>query len=152
MHDAQAALLTFPVIISCPVQWGDQDTFGHVNNTIYFRWFESGRIAYFERLGLVPSLSESRIGPILAAINCSYRRPLSYPDTVHVGTRVTKVGNSSLSIAHAVFSQRLQTVAADGDSVIVLLNYAIQKPIRVPDDLRAKIATLEGSNSSFPVG
>ena len=144
MHDAPAPLLSFPVVISCPVQWGDQDAFGHVNNTIYFRWFESGRIAYFERLGLGHRLSESGIGPILAAINCNYRRPLSYPDTVQIGTRVTKVGNSSLTIAHAVFSERLEGVAAEGDSVVVLLNYGTQKPIRVPDDLRATIAGLEG--------
>jgi acyl-CoA thioester hydrolase len=126
------------------VQWGDQDSFGHVNNTVYFRWFESGRIAYFDRLGLGRALPGSGLGPILAAINCNYRRPLGYPDTVHIGTRVTKIGNSSLTIAHAVFSERLQVVAADGDSVVVVLDYGAQKPVRVPDELRSKVATIEG--------
>ena len=139
-----AALVDFPVVISWPAQWGDQDAFGHVNNTVYFRWFESGRIAYFERLGLGHALTGGGLGPILAAINCNYRRQLIYPDTVHIGTRVMKVGNSSVTIAHAIFSERLQLLAADGDSVVVMFNYDAQKPSRVPDDLRAAIATLEG--------
>src|SRR5690349_7671453 len=99
-------LVNFPVVITWPVQWGDQDAFSHVNNTVYFRWFESGRIAYFDRLGLGHSLTGAGLGPILAAINCNFRLPLSYPDTVLIGTRVTKVGNSSLNIAHTVFSER----------------------------------------------
>ena len=126
-----------------PCKWGDQDAFSHVNNTVYFRWFESGRIAYFERLGLAHTLSDGGLGPILAAINCNFRRPIGYPDTVHIGTRITKVGNSSLTIAQTVFSERLLTIAAEGDSVMVLFNYRAQKSIRVPDDLRSKIATVE---------
>ena len=146
MHDShpEAPLVNFPVVITWPVQWGDQDAFSHVNNTVYFRWFESGRIAYFERLGLSHTLSDTGLGPILASINCNFRRPIGYPDTVHIGTRVTKVGNSSLTIALTVFSERLLTIAAEGDSVMVLFNYRAQKSIRVPDDLRSKIATLEG--------
>ena len=144
MHDSSAPLGNFPVVISWPVQWGDQDAFSHVNNTVYFRWFESGRIAYFDRLGFGHTAPDTGVGPILAAINCNFRRPLSYPDTVHIGTRVTKVGNSSLTIAHAVFSDRLKVVAAEGDSVIVLFDYRAQKSTKVPDDLRSKIAVLEG--------
>jgi acyl-CoA thioester hydrolase len=146
MHDSlpSTPLDNFPVVITWPVQWGDQDSFSHVNNTVYFRWFESGRIACFERLGFGHAVSDAGLGPILASINCNFRRPIGYPDTVQIGTRVTKVGNSSLTIAHTVFSERLQAVAAEGDSVIVLFNYQTQKPTRVPDDLRAKIEVLEG--------
>ena len=146
MNDSSppAALVGFPVVIAWPVQWGDQDSFGHVNNTVLFRWFESGRIAYFERLGLGRVTPGEGLGPILATINCNFRRQLNYPDTVHIGTRVTKIGNSSLTIAHAVFSERLQLLAADGDSVVVILDYGAQKPARVPDEVRSTIATLEG--------
>ena len=146
MHDSHrtAPLVNFPVVITWPVQWGDQDSFSHVNNTVYFRWFESGRISYLERLGVSHTLSDAGPGPILASIKCNFRRPIGYPDTVQIGTRVTKVGNSSLTIAQTVFSERLQTIAAEGDSVIVLFNYRAQKSTRVPDDLRSKIAVLEG--------
>jgi len=146
MHSSPklSALVDFPVVISWPVQWGDQDAFGHVNNTLCIRWFESGRIAYLERLGLGYVLSGTGLGPILAAINCNYRQPINYPDTVHIGTRVTKIGKSSITIAHKVFSERLQSIAADGEAVVVMFNYDSQKSSRVPDDLRTAIATLEG--------
>ena len=54
-----------------------------------------------EWLRIGHALSDAGLGPILATINCNYRQPLNYPDTVHIGTRVTKIGNSSLTIAHA---------------------------------------------------
>src|SRR5687767_1167703 len=54
------------VTVEIPVQWGDMDAFGHVNNTVYFRWFESARIAYFEKIGLNERMRRDRKGPILA--------------------------------------------------------------------------------------
>src|SRR5258708_195882 len=97
-------LVGFPVVLSVPVQWGDQDAFQHVNNTVYLRWCESARIAYIERTGLTELMERERIGPILAAITCNYRRPLTYPDTVRVGARVTRLGRSSLTMEHRVTS------------------------------------------------
>lgn len=134
----------FPVVIEWPIQWGDQDAYGHVNNTIYFRWFESARIAYIERLGLGQMLKGIGPGPILAAINCNYRKQLTYPDTVLIGAKVTRIGNSSLTMSHAIFSRSGQAIAADGDSVVVMINYDTNKTMRVPDDMRRAIAQLEG--------
>jgi len=90
-------LALFPAKIRLPVQWGDQDAFGHVNNIIYFRWFESARIAYLERIGLGEKHegkadSGENIGPILAAIGCNYRKQVKYPDTVIVGARIVRIG------------------------------------------------------------
>lgn len=82
-----AVLEGFPVVIEVPVQWGDQDTFGHVNNVVYLRWLESSRIAYMRRVGLFESLEAERIGPILASIKCDYRRQVTFPDTVAVGVK-----------------------------------------------------------------
>src|SRR5678815_2496598 len=90
----------YAVWVTLPVQWGDQDAFGHVNNTVYFRWFESARIAYGTRIELSESGDGRKIAPILAAINCNYRRQLKYPDTVHVGARIIRIGRSSLTMEH----------------------------------------------------
>ena len=92
-------LQEFPVVITVPVQWGDQDSFGHVNNTIPFRWFESARIAYLEQSDLGHLMDANGLGPILAAIGCNYRRQLHYPDTVHVGARVASIGRTSMVMA-----------------------------------------------------
>lgn len=142
--DRPHQLAEFPVVIEQPVQWGEQDAFGHVNNVTHFRWFESARVAYLERLGMRYMTSPEGKGLILAAINCNYRRQIKYPDAVLVGCRVTRIGNASLTIAHAVYSRQDAALAAEGDSVVVMFDYALQKSRRVPDDLRAAIAALEG--------
>lgn len=136
-------LATQPVIFTLPIQWGDQDAFGHVNNVVYFRWFESARVEYFHRAGLGEMMSGRGIGPILASIKCDYRRQLSYPDTLHVTASVTHIGRTSLKMSHLAYSERQQAVAAQGESVIVVFDYATQRPIAVPDDVRAGIEKIE---------
>ena len=62
-------LSQFHAVIALPVQWGEQDMFGHMNNAIYFRWFESARIADLDEIGLSYFMDKPRIGPILAVIH-----------------------------------------------------------------------------------
>jgi acyl-CoA thioester hydrolase len=134
----------FPVFITLPVQWGDQDAFGHVNNTVYFRWFESARIAYSDRIGLSDMKKTKNVGPILASITCDYRRQITYPETVIVGTKVTRIGRTSLTIEHELFTQSDQALAAEGKSTIVVFDYTANRPHPVPDSIRRAIETLEG--------
>jgi acyl-CoA thioester hydrolase len=136
----------FPVWITLPIQWGDQDAFQHVNNTVYLRWFESSRIAYGDLAGLDQTAGGHQVGPILASLSCNYRRQLTYPDTVHIGARVTRIGNSSLKMEHRIVSESLGAIAADGDSTLVAFDYAAQKPVPVPDVVRASISKLEGKS------
>lgn len=134
----------FPVWITLPIQWGDQDAFGHVNNTVYLRWFESSRIAYGDLAGLEQKAGDQDIGPILARLCCNYRRQLNFPDTVHIGARVTRIGNSSLEMEHRVISESLGAIAAEGDSTLVAFDYGAQRPVPVPAVVRASISKLEG--------
>lgn len=138
------ALAAYPVVKTIPIQWGDQDAFGHVNNTVPIRWFESARIEYLEQSGLGHLMDASGLGPILAAINCNYRRQLHYPDTVHIGARVARIGRTSMVMEHAVYSERLGEIAADGSSTIVMFDYAVNKPKRMPENLRAAVERVEG--------
>ncbi len=78
-------LAGFPVILEIPVLWGDMDPLGHVNNTRFFRWFESARVAYLDRAIIEMGCLPPAVGPILAAIDCNYRRQVIYPDTIDVG-------------------------------------------------------------------
>jgi acyl-CoA thioester hydrolase len=138
-----APLSAFPVVITLPVLWGDQDAFGHVNNTIYLRWFESARIAYAERVGLAALMAAERIGPILASITCDYRRPITYPETVRVGARVTRIGRSSMTMEQVVVPELPGAIAAEGSSTIVVFDYNVDRPHPVPDDIRHAIEALE---------
>jgi len=131
-------------VIWLPVQWGDQDAFLHVNNTVYFRWCESARIDYLDKLGLSDLIRAEGIGPILAAISCNYRRPVTYPDQVQVGARITRLGRSSLTMEHIIYSEAQQQVVADATSTLVVFDYNRQSSLPIPDDVRRQIERLEG--------
>ncbi len=140
-------LAAYPSVLTLPVQWGDQDAFGHVNNVVYFRWYESARIDYLNLLhveGFDVERERSNVGPIVASIKCDYRHQLEFPDTVHIGTRVERFGNSSVHVHHALYSEAHATIAAIGESVVVVFDYTANKPVRASDELRAAIAELEG--------
>jgi acyl-CoA thioester hydrolase len=134
-----------PVVIETPVAWGQMDAFRHLNNTAYFRFFESGRIAYFERLNLLEYMEETGIGPILAATNCRFKIPLTYPDTVSIGTRVSEMEDDRFTMEYYVVSQKHQKVAAEGTGLIVCFNYKENKKTSVPAELKRRIEALESS-------
>lgn len=138
-----APLAAFPVVVTLPVQWGDQDAFGHVNNVVYFRWMESARIEYMRRVGFGHAAGAG-ICCILASIDCNYRRPVTFPDTVHVAARVTRIGRSSVTMEHVVFSEQEQAIVADGTSTVVAFDYRANNSIPVSDELRKTISELEG--------
>jgi acyl-CoA thioester hydrolase len=139
-----ASLLAgYPVQVVLPVQWGDQDALGHVNNTVPFRWFESARIAYNQRIGLLDLFEAERIGSILAATACDFLRQITFPDTVHVGIRAVRIGRTSVGMEHAVVSERQGAVVAQGTSTIVVMDYRTNKPHPVPTSIRQAMETLE---------
>lgn len=138
------ALADFPVVISLSVRWGDMDAFRHVNNTVYFRYFESARIAYFERTGIsTAGDNTAAIGPILASTSCRFKAPLTYPDAVRVGARVTEIGDDRFTMAYSVTSERLSREAARGDGVIVAYDYAAARKAPLPASWRQAIEALE---------
>ncbi|HSJ25842.1 MAG TPA: thioesterase family protein [Longimicrobiales bacterium] len=131
----------FPITITVPVAWGEMDAFGHVNNIVYFRYFESARIAYLEAIGM---RGDGDVGPILASTHCRFRLPLAYPDTVHVGARATDVGDDRFTMEYRVVSERHGAVAADGGGVVVAFDYAAGRKTRLPDAVRRRITELGG--------
>jgi acyl-CoA thioester hydrolase len=136
-------LAEFPVVVTLPVQWGDQDAFGHVNNIVYFRWYETARIEYLRRVGIAGQRQSGTIAVILASIACDFRRPVNFPDTVQVGARITRIGRTSLTMEHAVWSSAQQAIVAEGSSTIVAFDYVTETPTPVPDAVRDAIAALE---------
>lgn len=134
----------YPVVIEVPVWWGDQDAFGHVNNTVPLRWFESARIAYTGQVGLSDLFRTKKIGPILASITAHYRSQLHFPDTVFVGAKVTRIGRTSLTMEHAAVSASRKRLAVEGTSTLVIFDYANGRPEPVPIEIREAIGQLEG--------
>ncbi|MHA1913104.1 MAG: acyl-CoA thioesterase [Promethearchaeota archaeon] len=122
-----------------PVRWGDMDARGHVNNTVYYRFFESSRITLLRFLNIYEQPTEVRVGPILSFQSCVYKAPLTYPDTVTVGAKIIKVEESKIIIEHALYSEKLKRRAAEGEAHIVWYDYSKKKKAKIPDKLRQEL-------------
>lgn len=138
-------LAGYPVVVTVPIHWGDHDAFGHVNNTVPLRWFETARIAFLEKCGLGHLMNGQGPIPVVASITCNYRRQLFYPDRVDVSARLEKIGRTSLVLSHAVVSHHLQTIAVDGQSVVVMIDATSHRPCRIPEDFREKFLAMQGA-------
>ena len=137
-------LAGFPVIVELPVCWGEMDSYRHVNNVVYFRYFENARLEYFRRLGWPEFEEATGVGPILAATRARFRRPLTYPDTVSIAARVATLAEDRFTIVHRVVSHRLGEVTTEGEGTIVTFHYERGEKVPVPEELRRRIAELEG--------
>jgi len=136
-------LKKYPVIVRIPVQWGDMDAAAHVNNLIYLRWSESGRIAYFEKMGMDTSFNSGEAGPILGWQDCKYIFPITYPDTAIVGIRTIEVNDRFLTMEAAIFSEKYQRIAAISLQKIIPYSYKELKRIEMPRSWAKSIEALE---------
>ena len=102
-----------------PMRWGDMDAMGHINNTVYFRYYEQARLAWLEQLGLL-GRGSSKHGPILANVSCDFLKPLQYPGELIIDQQVTRLGNSSVTMDLSIERLDQPGVAwARGKSVVV---------------------------------
>lgn len=136
-HENNGDGASFQTLI--PIRWGDLDARQHLNNTLYFRLMEEGRIQAFRRIGAEGQASE---GIILASIGCDFLRPLTYPATARVTHRVARIGRSSLDMEVLIeHSDEPGVPYAKGREVIVWVDYESGRsrpwPERVLSQLRA---------------
>ena len=136
--------MTDPICVIRDVRWGDLDAIGHVNNTIFFQFFEEARIQLLERVGLRAMRVETGTGPILAATSCQFQRPLSYPDTITCHAGVTRIGTTSFTVEYVLRSQAQAAVAATGDSVVVHYDYGAGMKSPLPDAIKAALMAIPG--------
>ncbi len=132
-------LTGFNIIEEIPIRWGDMDARGHVNNTLYFRYFESSRIVLFQSLEAYRELETSGIGVILAYTHCNFKAPLSYPDIIYVRAEVALIEESKVIINHNIKSKKLDRIVAEGEAHMVAYNYKKRKKAVIPDNLRKKL-------------
>jgi acyl-CoA thioester hydrolase len=136
-------LAGWPVVVQLPVVWGEMDSYRHVNNVVYFRYFENARLEYFRQLGWFEYEEETGIGPILAATQCRFRRPLTYPDTISVTARVSSLAEDRFILEHRIVSHAQGILVTDGQGEVVTFHYGEGKKVPIPDELRRRIAALE---------
>jgi acyl-CoA thioester hydrolase len=139
-------LALFPVVVELDVAWGDMDSYTHVNNVVYFRYFENARIALLDRVGWMRSMQEAGLGPIAASTSARFRKPLSYPDHIWVGARVTDVLPDRVTLEHRIVSAKWDAVATEGQVVVVSFDYRQGQKAPIPEAIRAAIAELDTAN------
>ncbi len=140
----------YPVIYETPIAWGDMDAFQHVNNVVYLRYFESARIHYFEQTPMFQIMEREGIGPIVHSHRIRYRFPLTYPDRIQIGVRVTGVAADRFRVAYRLVSTRHHLIAAEGDTIIVFVDYRTGEKAPFPKDVLAAFAEMEGWPPGHP--
>jgi len=133
----------FPSIVEINVAWGEMDAAQHVNNIVYLRYSEIGRITFFEKMGFTVNTAKenNNIGPILAEISCKYKYPVTYPDQVIVASRVLEESFDEYSfwVEQWVFSKKANRLAAEIRAKIVGYDYTNLKKAAILQDLKSKL-------------
>ena len=132
---------TYPVTQSWALQWGDMDALSHINNVVYFRYFENVRIDYMSRTAMI---GNPDLGPVLAETQASYRRPLTFPDKITVGARVTEIQSYGCEQEYAVYSHRQDTITTYGRARIVVLDTRTGRKTEMTPELLSEIERVEG--------
>jgi len=142
----ETLLTGYPVIVELPVAWGEMDSYRHVNNVVYFRYFENARLEYFRRLDWFEYEQQTGIGPILAATQARFRKPLSYPDTIWVAARAVSMESDRFHLEHIIVSKRLSAIAAEGKGTVVTFHHGAGHKVALPEELRRRIEALEATS------
>lgn len=133
----------FAAFVPINVKWGEMDVLGHVNNTVFFRYSEDGRINYIDIITRDGPDVVANHGPILADLRCTFLQQLRYPATVEVATRTRRIGHSSLELEQGLFQADTDTLVAAYESTVVWFDYGAQTSMRIPDPIRERIRAAE---------
>jgi acyl-CoA thioester hydrolase len=117
-------------------RWMDNDAMQHVNNVVYFSYFDTA-VTYYEMSQGVVDLMQGSVRCVVAEVTCRYHRSVAFPDHVTVGLRVASIGRSSVRYDLAVFRNDEPDACAEGHFVHVFVAAATQRPVPVPDASRA---------------
>ncbi len=123
-------------------RWADNDAYRHVNNVVYYAFFDTAVNRPLIDAGLLDVARSAAIG-LVVETGCRYYRSVSYPDDVYVGVRVAHLGRSSVRYEVALFRNDDAAAAAAGHFVHVYVDRATQRPVPIPDDVRAFLTTLQ---------
>ena len=138
---APRARQDFRVFRSIGTRWMDNDAYGHVNNVVYYSWFDTAVNAYLIEQGALDVERSSVIG-LVVETQCHYFAPLAFPQTVEAGLRVARLGGSSVRYEVGLFAQGSERTAAHGHFVHVYVDRQTRRPVPVPPALRAVLEPL----------
>ena len=138
---APAVRADYPRFLAIPTRWMDNDTYGHVNNVAYYSYFDTVVNEHLINEGGLDIHDGAAMG-LVVETRCLFHRPLSFPQVIDAGLRVTKLGNSSVTYDIGLFESAGSAAAATGYFVHVWVQRTTRRPTPVPDRIRAALAPL----------
>ena len=123
-------------------RWMDNDAYGHVNNVVYYSWFDTAVNAHLIEQGALDIHQGNTIGLVIET-QCNYFAPLTFPQTVQAGLRVARLGTSSVRYEVGLFAKDQNTAAAQGHFVHVYVNRQTRRPVPLPDKLKLVLEKLQ---------
>jgi acyl-CoA thioester hydrolase len=128
-------------VLAIPTRWMDNDVYGHVNNVVYYSYFDTVINRYLIDQGGLDIHAAPVIG-IAVETACRFHRSLAFPETIDAALRVGKLGNSSVRYEIGLFKQGEDDAAADGHFIHVFVERASQRPVPIPPQIRAALERL----------
>ena len=136
----------YPIIHHQPIHWGEMDAFNHLNNVVYYRYAESARIGYLQALGMF----DGNMVTVLAQSSCQYLHPVTYPDTLLLGVRCQRLGNTSIVIEYSYYSCAQEIIVATAEAVIVRLDSDGKDRLPWTAEERERLLSLEATFGHIP--
>lgn len=130
----------YKLLVPITVRWGDMDAYGHVNNAMYSRYFETARMKFFESVCIFDYKEGERHAPAIVSATINFRQQVHYPAELEAAIRCIKVGTKSFTLEHRLFRAGTDEVVADGTTVIAWVDYAVGKAVELPAPLKAVLA------------
>lgn len=131
----------FPHFLEIPTRWMDNDVYGHVNNVVYYAYFDTAVNRFLIDRGVL-DIHEGRVIGFVVQSSCRYERPLTFPDVVHAGVRVARLGTTSVEYALALFRNAEAEASAHGRFVHVYVDRGTRRPTPIPEAMRKVLQTL----------
>ena len=123
-------------------RWSDNDAYGHVNNVVYYAWFDTAVNAWLIDQGLLDVATGDPIG-LVVETGCRYAAPLTYPEPVEIGLAVERLGTSSVTYRLGVFAKDAAHAAAEGHFTHVYVARDSRRPVALPQSWREKFAAIQ---------
>ncbi|GAB4428770.1 MAG: thioesterase family protein [Turneriella sp.] len=123
-------------------RWADNDIYGHVNNVVYYSYFDSVANLYLIESAGLKIHSDNVVGFVVSS-GCNYHAPVAYPEKLEGGLRVNRISGSSVEYGIAIFRPGEELAVADGFFTHVFVDRATGKPVRIPDSIRAALKKIQ---------
>jgi len=135
----------YPVAVDIAVRWGDMNARVHVNDPVYFEYFEIARVAYLDRIGMpTPGPAWQDFGWVIGSTCCRYESPVTYPDTLAAGTRAAALSDDRVLMEYRLVGRKAGLVMAEGQALLVAYDFGRGRVTKIPDDIRDAILRVEG--------